>query len=72
MAGSLPAWHSRSADGRGQSRYYSKDEMVHQIRDLATELFFIQSGTVRFGAVDHEGKELIARDLDSDHWFMFR
>ncbi|AUQ56737.1 Crp/Fnr family transcriptional regulator [Phaeobacter inhibens] len=56
---------------QGRSRRYGKGEGIHQIDDPATELFFIRSGAVRFGAVNKEGKALIVRDLTAGHWFGF-
>ncbi|WP_392341973.1 cyclic nucleotide-binding domain-containing protein (plasmid) [Phaeobacter sp. BS52] len=56
---------------QGRSRQYGKGAVIHQIGDPATELFFIRSGAVRFGAVNQEGKALIVRDLTAGHWFGF-
>ena len=61
----------QAVHGKARGRCIPKDGLVHEIADPAQELYFIETGTVRFGATHEGGKQLIVRDLDAGDWFGF-
>lgn len=56
---------------RLKSLSYSAGESVHESGAIAGGLYCIDEGSVRFGALNNEGKELIVRDLGKGEWFGF-
>ncbi|MDC0658678.1 Crp/Fnr family transcriptional regulator [Leisingera sp. SS27] len=61
----------RAVHGKAQASCIPKGGLIHEIADPAQELYFIESGTIRFGATHEGGKELIVRDLGAGDWFGF-